>query len=335
MVKQLLSISRKQEPAFMAVDVNQIIRSVVQVCTNTMEKCVEIIPEYYPHDAVVNGDPSQLEQVVLNLCLNGYHAMTLMRYTQEDQGGILSIAVDAIIADPHFCMNHVEAVEGRYWKISVRDDGVGIDPKNLPRIFDPFFTTKDKDQGTGLGLAMVYNIIAQHHGFVDVYSEPGHGSCFNVYLPVMIDHHLENQPVMEAKLIRGHGTILVVDDEDVIRDITRSILEECGYQVVVAENGLVGLDIYRADYRKIDLVLLDIVMPKLSGKETFQEMIRINPAAKILVASGFKQDERVRDILNKGAVGFIQKPYTMLRLSEIVYNVMNARDQDKETTQNL
>ena len=195
---------------------------------------------------MVSADPTQVEQVLLNLCVNGYHAMTMMREEGQHQGGRLSIGLEKIYADRHFCERHPEAAEGHYWILSVNDTGVGMDTKTVAKIFDPFFTTKGKGKGTGLGLAVVYSIVQQHRGFIDVYSEAGAGSTFNVYLPAMSDEQAALAVGRGlAELPRGEGLVLVVDDEPVIREMAREMLEMCGYEVLAAENGEVALELFQ------------------------------------------------------------------------------------------
>jgi len=188
LIKRLLNLSsKKQELAFADVDLNEVVRSVMKLCQNTVPKSVEITTTYLPGQALVRAYPSQLEQVLLNLCVNAGHAMTIMRGEGEREGGSLTVAVDRRSVDKRFCDSIPGALEGSYLRLAVSDTGVGIGPETLSKIFDPFFTTKPKSQGSGLGLSMVYNIIKQHNGFVDVKSSPGNGATFYVYLPELAE----------------------------------------------------------------------------------------------------------------------------------------------------
>ena len=185
-MQQLLVLSRKHETAFTTVDLSLTIKHVIKICQNTFDKCVEVGVYSDIGRAYVSADPVQMEQVLLNLCVNGYHAMTIMRSDDQNQGGALEIGLEQIHTDYHFLVSHPDAeLNKAYWILSVRDDGVGMSQKTVAKIFDPFFTTKAKEKGTGLGLAMVYNIVQQHGGFIDVYSEEGNGSTFNIFLPVL------------------------------------------------------------------------------------------------------------------------------------------------------
>lgn len=324
MVKQLLSISRKQEMDLEPVELNATIANVMAICTNSFDKCIELETQFAEEQAIVKGSMTQVEQVLLNLCVNAAHAMTTMRREDEPQGGRLSVALRKIFADRKFCATHPEATEGAYWVLTVHDTGVGMDTKTVAKIFDPFFTTKQKDKGTGLGLAMAYNIVQQHGGFIDVYSEVGLGSTFNVFLPALHGAGVEQAVATDMVVSRGEGLILVVDDEEMIRQTAQAILEECGYKVILANNGDEGVRLFQERHREIKAVLLDMVMPKKSGKEAYLEMKKIDPHLKVLLASGFKQDERVEAVLDLGVQGFVQKPYSIEILSRAIFNVLNT-----------
>jgi len=324
MVQQLLAISRRKEMAFAALDLNEIISHVIKICETTFDKSVEIRVFCPEEKALTVADMTQVEQVLLNLCVNAYHAMTIMREKNESQGGILTVSCEKIIADLQFCRTHSEAHAGAYWRLSVKDTGIGMPQDVVTRIFDPFFTTKEKGKGSGLGLSMVYNIIQMHKGFIDVYTEVGLGSVFNIYLPVSKKDEFIAVVAAETGIKKGEGLILIVDDEKVMREIAQQMLETCGYSVVLAENGEEGFEIFQQRQHDINLVLLDMVMPKMSGRETYIAMKGINRDFKVLLASGFKQDERVEEILKMGVQGFIQKPYTIDKLSQAVYSVLHS-----------
>ena len=321
MVQQLLTLSRRHEISSVPVDLNQAVKNVMRICSNTFDKSIELRPVYTEEKAVIKGDPAQVEQVILNLCVNASHAMTIMRAHGEPQGGVLTVGLKMIDADEHFCEMHPEAQRIPYWVISHGDRGVGIDPAIKDKIFDPFFSTKDHGYGTGLGLSMVYNIVHQHGGFIDVYSEYGSGSTFNVYLPVFLGEHTGAMLKTET-VYKGEGLILVVDDEEVVRKIAANILEDCGYTVITAEDGLAGLRVFRERYNDITAVLLDMAMPRMSGRDLYDEMKKIKPDVRVLLSSGFRQDRRVAEALEMGINGFIQKPYSMAELSEKIKDII-------------
>jgi PAS domain S-box-containing protein len=324
MVNQLLALSRKHELTFVPVDINYNIKAVLKICKNTFDKSININVNHVEEKALIMGDPAQLQQVLLNLCINASHAMTLMRQEGEPQGGTLTIAIEKINADKYFCATHPEAIEGGYWILSVGDTGVGMDSRTLTKIFDPFFTTKEKFRGTGLGLAMVYNIIKQHKGFIDVYSEPGVGTTFNIFLPVLENvDELSDMNDRDAEIPKGKGLILIVDDEEIMRLTAQRILEACGYDTILATDGEEAVKIFREAFDEITAVVLDMAMPTMSGKEAYREMKRIYPQIKVLMASGFKQDKRIQDAMEMGVNGFIKKPYTMKELGTAIKKVLD------------
>lgn len=323
MVKQLLALSKKHDLSFSAIDLNESIKHVLKICKNTFDKSIELVGTYTKEPAIINADTAQIEQVLLNLCVNASHAMTIMKKENEKRGGRLIVSIERVIADKHFIEVHREAYEQPYWLVRVIDTGVGIDPKIKSQIFDPFFTTKENIKGTGLGLAMVYNIIQQHKGFIDVYSEPGKGSTFNIYIPIMANvDKISPKEKKEIISTKNKGLILLIDDEEKLRELGKRILNECGYNVLLAHNGIKGIEIYKENHKNIDAVLLDMAMPKLSGKETYKELRKIDPEVKVLLVSGYKQDERVQESLRLGVKGFIQKPYTMYQLAKKIEEII-------------
>ncbi|MCG8484491.1 MAG: response regulator [Clostridia bacterium] len=323
MVQQLLTLSRKHELNLVPVDLNAAVKHVIKICQNTFDKCIDIKVKYHPHPAIVKADPAQIEQVLLNLCLNSCHAMTIMRKKADKPGGILEIFIDKLFADNIFNSTHPQAEAIEYWVLSVKDTGVGMDNQTKIKIFEPFFTTKKAGKGTGLGLAMVYNIISQHNGFIDVYSEQGIGTSINLYLPLSKDHLAKEEEQKEIQIWKGEGRILVVDDEFVMRQIAKSILEECGYEIDLAENGYEAIALYEQHKKEYAVVVLDMAMPKLSGKETYLKLKQINPDIITIVASGLLNDERIEELSKLGINGFIKKPYNISRLSKIVSEALS------------
>jgi len=207
---------------------------------------------------------------------------------------------------------------GKYILLSVSDTGAGISPENLERIFDPFFTTKTQGKGTGLGLSMVFGIVKNHGGCVDVRSEAGAGTLFQVYLPESPEHASKESAEIGQALPRGSGRILLVDDQESVRDVAKDMLEALGYEVVTASDGLEGVSRYRDIWREIDLVVLDMVMPNMSGGDCFRRMKEINPKARVILSSGYSMDGAIQDVMNEGILAFIQKPYRLEELSRVV-----------------
>jgi len=321
-VKRLLTLTSKNELDFTAVDINISIKNVIDLCLNSFPKSVSIEIQYLDEPAVIYADISSIEQVFLNLLVNASHSVTAMKLPEEVQGGTITVKIEKTFSDEAFLIANPEAAKSKfYFSVSVTDNGCGIDKNIISRIFDPFFTTKQKTGGTGLGLSMVYNIVKEHSGVIKVKSVKGEGSTFTVYLPEdrrkikRIEGNCE-------QTVNGHGRILVIDDEDFIRTISKDILENSGHIVITASSGSEGIEIFEKDKEVIDAVLLDTSMPGLSGIDTFKRIKDIKPSAVIIMSSGFGMDERAQEALNLGADAFIQKPYTSYQLSNTVRNVL-------------
>jgi CheY-like chemotaxis protein len=197
-----------------------------------------------------------------------------------------------------------------------------MDQGVIAKIFEPFFTTKEKGNGSGLGLSMVYNIINQHNGFIDIKSEPGKGSEFSLILPLLENAESIDKTRIDEKIIKGEGLILVVDDEDIMRQMASEILTLAGYSVLIAHNGSEGVKIFRKRHNEIKAVLLDMIMPKKSGKESYIEMKEIDNNVKVILTSGFRKDESVEDVMNLGVKKYIQKPYNVEKLTQIIYDTI-------------
>ncbi|HOT46984.1 MAG TPA: ATP-binding protein [Spirochaetota bacterium] len=317
MVEQILGISRKQRLTLGVTDLGKIAGHVHEICKNTFDKKIELDFRYDRRNAImVMGDATQLEQVVLNLCINAHDAMTIMRPAGEEHRGMLSVSIHRVPSGREFLAKYPDASEREYICLRVSDTGVGMDSYTRERVFDPFFTTKEKHRGTGLGLAMVYNIIKQHNGFIDVYSEAGSGTTFNIYIPSAKEDALGREEVLaEPEHRMGEGRVLMIEDDVTIQKTARKILRLLGYDVLIAENGLRGIEVFRERRNEIDAVILDMVMPKRSGKETFVELKKMDPGVRVLVSSGFRNDSRIDEVLAMGARGFLQKPYTIEQLS--------------------
>lgn len=326
MVSQLLTLSRKHEMSFASVDINLSAKHILKICRNTFDKSIETVLKPSAGTAMVKADPTQIEQVILNLCVNASHALTIMKGKNETQGGKIFIVINKITADHSFCNANPKAVKNKeYWHLQVKDNGVGMDSKTISKIFDPFFTTKEEGVGTGLGLSMVYNIILQHEGLINVQSEIGIGTSFNIYLPKIEDEQKINSQNDDLKdsINKGSGLILVVDDEAMLRKVAKLMLTKCGYEVILAENGIKAIELFKEKHKEIKAVLLDMSMPKMSGKETFIEMKKIDKNVKIIMSSGLKQDKRLIEVMNMGADGFLQKPYTFKDLTDTVQEIIS------------
>ncbi len=315
-VKQILMLSHKYKVRSMPVNLNDTILNIQKIATSSFDKIVDLDFEISHEDAVIQGDPTQIEQVFLNLIINAYHAMTIMQ-EKDKRGGTLYVTVSKFLGDNSFCNKHLNAEKGLYWKVSIEDSGVGIDKETMKKIFNPFFTTKGKGVGTGLGLAMVYNIIYQHKGFIDVYSEKGKGTKVNVYFPRYSEIIKERKSETYSIAKKNDASILFVDDEELNRTIAADILTPLGYKLTFCSNGEDALEIYNSD-QKFDLVLLDIVMPKLSGDKVFWEMYKKNKDQKIIIMSGLRISNELNKIFEETKASFMSKPFTFQSLTSSI-----------------
>jgi two-component system cell cycle sensor histidine kinase/response regulator CckA len=262
----------------------------------------------------VEADKRQIEQVLLNTYINAWQAMP--------DGGELYLATSSEVLDEAFCKPH-QVTPGRYAKMSVTDTGVGMDEATRLRIFDPFFTTKDKGRGTGLGLASAYGIVKNHSGFITVYSEVAQGTTLNIYLPLS-DKVATAEAPAEQQILKGSETVLLVDDEEMIVDVCKAMLEKLGYRVVVANGGAQAIDLIRQKGADIDLVILDLIMPGMDGGAVFERIRDIMPAVPVILSSGYAINGQATQIMQNGCNGFIQKPFNFYALSEKIRKTLDA-----------
>jgi PAS domain S-box-containing protein len=308
-VRQLLTLARGAEGERIPVEIRRIIEGMRKMIEETFPKAISIRFEASPNVWLVTGDPAQLDQVLLILCVNARDAMP--------NGGALRISAENAILDEHYARLNIEATPGLYVAVEVTDSGAGIAPDIIDRIFDPFFTTKEMGKGTGLGLSTARAIVKSHGGFINVYSEPGRGTRFKVFLPAH-EGDLRYTPRARTELPMGRGElILVVDDEFAVRDITKVTLEAYNYQVLVAKDGADALAHFARRHEQIAAVLLDMMMPVMDGPETIRAMGAIDPNVRIVAASGLVDDARLDAILpskggveSKCVVAVLSKPYT-------------------------
>lgn len=314
LTKQLLGFARGGRYEVNPTDLNELIR-VTAVMFGRTKKEVRIHEKYAKDLWVVETDRGQMEQVLMNLFVNSWQAMP--------GGGTLYLETQNVNLDDSY-MKPYDIIPGPYVKISVTDTGTGMDERTLQRIFDPFFTTKEMGRGTGLGLASTYGIIKGHGGIINVYSEKGHGTTFNIYLPASPKALIrpEEHP---PKIVGGHETILLVDDEKIIIDVTSSLLEGLGYKIMIAHSGEEAVDIYREHGGRIDLVILDMVMPGIGGGGAFDAIIAMRPEAKVILSSGYSMTGMAKDILDRGVKAFLQKPFMLADLSQKVREVLQTR----------
>jgi PAS domain S-box-containing protein len=315
LTQQLLAFSRSGRLQTADVDMHQVIHEVVELMRRSIDKRVEIVEKLEASPSTVHGDRTQLQNAILNLGVNARDAMP--------DGGALTFATrSAVFDDEHGEFKPLELAPGAYLEIEVTDTGVGMEPELQKRIFEPFFTTKETGQGTGLGLAGVYGCVKNHDGAIKVDSKPGKGATFRVLLP-LVESAAPAAPVESSRaLIRGDGHILVVDDEETVRNVTANALRELGYSVSLCADGVEAVDFFRKHHGDVDLVILDLIMPRLSGEHVFRLMIDIDPSARVLIASAFSLGRTVNALLEQGAVGFLKKPFRIEEVSrEVAKNI--------------
>jgi len=266
--------------------------------------------------ATVNADPIQLEQVLMNLAINAKDAMP--------DGGKLTIETGNVTLDKEFCEKHLGAKPGDFVLLAVSDTGHGMGKEILKHIFEPVYTTKGTERGTGLGLAMVYGIVKQHDGHIMCYSEPDAGTTFKIYMPVIKTDTELDTPTDDVVLLGGTETIMLVDDEDIIRELGTEILEQFGYTVLTAATGKEALDLYKKERDRISLVILDLIMPGMGGKECLEGLLKIEPRAKVLVASGYAAEGQSKSTIETGARGFVGKPLDIRQMLQAVREVLDS-----------
>lgn len=314
LTKQLLGFARGGKYEITTTNINELIEKSVRLFART-KKDVRILTEYSSGLWPVEIDKGQIEQVLVNLYVNAWHAMP--------GGGDLFISTNNVVLDKD-AVGALGIQTGNYVKISVKDSGVGMDEATQKRIFEPFFTTKAMGRGTGLGLASAYGIVRNHGGTIDVESELGRSTTFNICLPASKNSQvLKCAPSREA-LLKGNETVLVVDDEEMIVQIAEEILKELGYKVFSTRSGHEATEIYKTNKEQIDIVLLDMIMPGLSGGETYDKLKQIDPGVKVLLSSGYSVDGQATQILERGCNGFIQKPFSVRHLSQSVRKILDA-----------
>ncbi|MGJ5674840.1 MAG: response regulator [Nostochopsis sp.] len=315
LVKQVLSFARGVEGKRMTLQVKHLIREVVKIVKQTFPKSIEVCMDVAADLWTVYGDSTQLHQVLMNLCVNARDAML--------DGGSLTISAENLFIDENYARMNLEAKVGPYTIITVADTGVGISREIIERIFEPFFTTKELGKGTGLGLSTVIGIVKSHGGFVNVHSEIGRGTQFQVYLPAAQGVEIKSTPHLEPLAGKGE-LILVVDDEPAIQEITRASLEIHNYKTLVAIDGIEAIALYAQNRHKISAVLMDIMLPSLDGITAIRTLQKINPAVKIVATSGLASSSKLAEASTISISGFLAKPYTVKELLLTLQKVINS-----------
>ncbi len=316
LVRRLLTFGRKSEYRPCPLNLNYQIEQLQKMLERTIPKMIKIELKLDDRLSPVNADPNHMDQVLMNLAMNARDAMP--------DGGVLTIETSNVFLNEEFARVHIGAKPGAYVIMSISDTGHGMDKETLGRIYEPFYTTKEVGKGTGLGLAMVYGVVTQHDGQVRCYSEPGHGTTFRIYLPALVAEKDQLETAKhEAMPKGGTETILLVDDGELLRDLGKTMLEESGYKVLTAAGGTEALDLYRREKERISLVILDLVMPEMGGKQCLEELLKIDPKVRVLIASGFVADSQITQALEMGARGSLDKPYKMKEMLQAVREVLD------------
>ncbi len=316
---QLLAFARRQVLQPVKLDVNKSILEMRSFLASGMEGSIEFKIILDPHLDVIQGDASQIGQVTMNLCINARDAMP--------RGGRLIIETHNVDIDKEYCQRNSDGHPGRYVMLVVSDTGIGMDPGTVDHLFEPFFTTKDLHKGTGLGLATVYGIVKQHNGFLNVYSEVGKGSTFRVYFPSSTGNASQLQPDSATISVRGSETILVAEDHEGTRAVASEILTSHGYETILAADGQEALRLFRQDPARIDLAILDVAMPGLSGTEAFTLMSAIRPDLPVVFISGHTSESPLLNSKMAAGAVFLQKPYALKALCQIVRSTLDRHRQ--------
>jgi PAS domain S-box-containing protein len=312
LTEQLLGFARKGKYTLRPTCLNDIIKKSTRMFMRTKK---EITLHKRCQEGIwnVEVDQGQIEQVLINLYLNAWHAMP--------EGGDLYIQTENVVLSDAHC-KPFEVKGGNYVKLAVTDSGIGMDPDTIGRIFEPFFTTKEIGKGTGLGLASAYGIIKNHKGIIRVYSEQGHGTTFVIYLPASQAVEIDEFQT-DYSITKGSEQILLVDDEEGPILVEKLMLKELGYRVMTAENGREAIDIYAKNIDTVDLVALDMIMPEMNGRATYDELKKINADVRVLLVSGYSLNKQVEELLELGCSGFIQKPFDIIELSRTLRDIFD------------
>jgi PAS domain S-box-containing protein len=317
MVRQVLSFARGVEGERVALQPKHLIKEIVKILRETLPKSIEI-NFHLPDDLwIISADATQMHQVLMNLCVNARDAMP--------EGGSISIKAENILVDENYARMHIEARPGRFVLVTVSDTGPGMSPEIQSRIFEPFFTTKEMSKGTGLGLSTALTIVKSHGGFMNVYSELHKGSVFALYLPALDAPGRTEAGALQTDLPLGNGElILVVDDEESIREITRGTLETFGYKVLTASDGTEAVGLYADRKNDIAVVLTDMMMPFMDGPATIRALLKMNPAIRIIAASGLTAGHKPGEAPLEGVKIFLSKPYTAEKLLKALAEILKS-----------
>jgi PAS domain S-box-containing protein len=314
LTRQILGFARGGKNEVKPANLNDLLEKSSEMFSRT-KKEIPIHKKFQKDLWSVEIDRGQIEQVLLNLFVNAWQAMP--------SGGKLFLETENLVLGENESRKHYALNPGKYVRISVADTGIGMDNKTRQRIFEPFFTTKEVGRGTGLGLAFAYGIIKNHNGIIEVDSEIDHGTTFKIYLPTS-NKEILKESAAGGKTFRGRETILLVDDEEMIADIGKRMLEKLGYRVLLAESGKSALKVYKEQGNRIDLIILDMIMPDMGGSDTFDRLKAADPSVRVLLASGYSLNGQASQIMKRGCNGFIQKPFNIEQISKKIREILGS-----------
>ncbi|HWZ29431.1 MAG TPA: response regulator, partial [Gemmatimonadales bacterium] len=316
LTKQLLAFSRQQVLQPQVLDINSVVQSTQKLLNRLIGEDVKMMTSLEPDLGVARLDPGQLGQIIMNLAVNARDAMPT--------GGVLTIETENVEMDLTYVRGHPVAQAGSYVMLAVSDSGIGMDEATKERIFEPFFTTKETGKGTGLGLATVYGIVKQSGGFIWVYSEPGRGTSFKIYFPRITDTAGRSDTPAPAPTPppRGSETVLIVEDVTAVRGVAREMLERSGYRILEAANGDAALRLAAKHHGPIDLLLTDVVMPGISGRQLAEQLVELRPQIRVLYMSGYTDDAVVTHGMLEPGINYLQKPFTLDGLARKVHEVL-------------
>lgn len=304
LVNKLLAFARKGKYQVVIVDVHKSIEEVIAILEHTLDKRIRIEQNCQASPSTVSGDPGQIQNAFLNLALNARDAMP--------EGGVLTFStrIESLqVGDTDRYDLHLKP--GEYLVVSVGDTGVGMNPDTLSHIYEPFFTTKDVGKGTGLGLASVYGCVKSHSGYINVKSEPGRGTAFQVHIPLLREsiQHVPEKGSETRGVVVGKGHVLVVDDEEIIRGFCRELLTDSGYTVTECSDGLEAVEYFQKHHKKVDVAIVDMIMPRMSGVDCIREIRRIDPELRVILSTGYDFTNKTQHLISSGITGFLQKPF--------------------------
>ncbi|MEQ8409750.1 MAG: response regulator [Gammaproteobacteria bacterium] len=313
LVSQLLAFSRRQHLQIKPLNLGETLSESLHLLRSIAGEHIRVELEDKANNSNILGDRNQIEQILLNLCINARDAIKTH--------GEIHLLIEEVSITSEYCLQHPWAKPGDFVRLAVTDTGTGMPPEVQERIFEPFFTTKDADKGTGLGLSSVFGIMQQHQGFVAVASKPGQGTVFSVYLPATTQESDSETKPRPAPALNGTGTVLVVDDDEMVRNVTGRMLELAGYAVLMAGGGHEAIDIFKAEHSAIDLVILDVVMPKMHGSEVSIKLREMNPTIPVLFVTGYDRELINNDFIKKSDVHCLQKPFKQQELIQAVHSL--------------